>query len=84
MRTPEEIDDLAFMRDENKWPNWPMLPVKRYTDRGGAPECGIVLSGKTTVYIAYMWGLKEDTFDTCKKYEYGSLDAILADGWVVD
>lgn len=35
------INDAGFIENEDGWPNWPILPVKRRGNSGRGPEPGI-------------------------------------------
>ena len=77
-------DDLAMMRDSNRWPLWPRLPVKRPKGDGQMPELGVMLHdrGKAAPRI-YLASVYEDLSKVAVK-EYASLEAVVADGWQVD
>jgi len=76
-----EFDDLQFMKNPSKWPNI-MLPLKRYNQPAGHfPEMGVLYQDKSVVYLTDMFA--KITSET-PKVEYGSLEDIVADGWVVD
>jgi hypothetical protein len=74
------VTDREFILDQDKWPKWPLLPVKR-TD-----EWGVIPAGHPAVYIVNMWGMDDRPLSeqASKVYEYKDVDALLADGWVVD
>ena len=77
-----EFDDLQFMKNPHQWPNI-VLPVKRYKprQRSGFPEMGVLYQDKPVVYLTDMFATI--TSET-PKIEYGSLEDIAADGWLVD
>lgn len=89
-------EDLAFLRRDAQWPQWPFCPLKR--DRkdkpGGWPECGLVVAGERagampTVYLVNLFGLgdlkKEGKWlKDVPQTKYDTLDQLLADGWYVD
>ncbi len=85
-------ESLSFMKQPLKWPNWPLLPVKRYHPK---IECGIMIdhrSALTTVFIRNLFALEgatgtltEDFINhSCVKYNYPDYQALVADGWMVD
>lgn len=81
----ERIESVALINDPGKWPCWPMLPLKKYTGRGGFPDCAILVDegGRTKkVYMADM-SLSNLSKDTPVK-EYPHAEAILDDGWRID
>lgn len=87
------FDDLKFLQDPDQWPNRPICPVKRYgrtKQPGGFPETGLVLAGGTIVYMVNLWELAavpseaKARIESAEKHEYKSLEALVADGWLVD
>lgn len=96
MKEPEA--SKMYLLKCGNWPRWPFCPVKRYNKKEYLPECGIVtdiapLSDKQhpngkcepVVRILNLFiGWTGEEYNSAKKYEYESLDAMLADGWVVD
>lgn len=92
-------DDREFILNPVLWPRWPLLPLKRRNDKNPPFDCGLLIAvdpakGKlaTTVFCAYLFGLqngktiKELLIDNpnVERIEYDNVDALLADGWVVD
>lgn len=88
-------EDKAFISNPDKWPYWPALPVKRYdkTKPGSFPECGLILADTLTrvYHNVSVFGLDEKPGKTWSEKlkdvpttDYLNLDALLADGWVVD
>jgi hypothetical protein len=82
-------EDKRFITTPDLWPNWPVCPLKRYVQNGR--EFGIVIAVQThlsTVFIVNMFALKSgdlmQQLEGRKKYEYPNIDALIADGWVVD
>ena len=85
------IDDVAFLSNPDRWPNWPVCPVKNYQrkDAAGFPACGIVIAGDSAVYEVNMFALSGMTYndlqEECKvKHSYTDLAEMVADGWIVD
>jgi len=89
----ETMDDRGMILDPEFWPRWPLLPVKRYPKAGGM-ECGFLVAAENvrwTVFLESIYGLakygqslKEVAEKIPNKIEYADLDALLADGWIVD
>lgn len=81
-----ELSDLELMRKPNEWPQWPVLPVKRYPEGQTWPEVGIMVEGSGEVANPKVWltnmftGIKPET----KAEDYKNLDEVIAAGWVVD
>jgi hypothetical protein len=75
-------EDKAMMLDPSRWPyKFAYLFVKRYLKLGKAPQCGIIGKGETTVR-EFQPGKRVGNSDVIK--EYASVDAMIADGWMVD
>jgi len=88
-------DHRAMMLDQNRWPCWPVLPVKRRSSRPGSmPDCGLMTTypeKRWSVVMVNMWQLGtctvQEIYDNCppeRRYDYASVDELLADGWEVD
>jgi hypothetical protein len=81
-----ERDDLAMMRDPDRWPVWPQLPIKRNKD--GAPlELGRLLNTSLkddTVAPIVRLGTIFEPWSNAETIEYPDLEAVVADGWIVD
>lgn len=94
MTTEQEIRkaiDSNFLRQHEKWPCFPICPVKCYDgkDKRGFPTCGIVWAGKPTVLVVDMFMISGCNYEGAKEkaeevIEYESFDAMVADGWMVD
>jgi hypothetical protein len=88
VHTPE--NDVAFMRDPDRWPNWPVLPV---VERSGNRRPGIMteqaIGSKPRVWVgAIMWKLKkgdlvEQLEQMAEFKEYESFEALALE-WRVD
>jgi len=81
-------NDQDMIKHPDAWPQWPYLPVKRRKGAKATLECGVIYEGTgiKTVRVANLFALPTEYQDflTLPKYEYDSVDALLADGWVVD
>lgn len=87
------MSDKAMIQDPNKWPAWPFLPLKK----GSYPSIedkrlGVLYhsptwsDGKVHVIHCYLFAppkTREELHATPSTV-YESVDALLADGWVVD
>lgn len=85
-------DDRAFIEDPDNWPQWPLLPMKRI-DSNQRLECAFIVSGDSGVklYRGNIFAIYERPGNTLAEkltdvpiYKYESVDALLADGWVID
>lgn len=81
------------------WPHWPFLPMKQRLEKHSCPNPGLIFD-KTpllkkidrnaecyrTVYFANFWAVAsgEVKLSTAEKKVYESVDAMIADGWMVD
>ncbi len=90
--------DKQFIESSGHWPGWPFLPLKR--DRKKYPEhTGMLVdvqrisetfdknhSSLRTILFASIYAVAAGEVDlkSVKKQEYPSIDAMLADGWMVD
>lgn len=83
-------NDKTMMMTPMEWPRYPVLPVKRY--RNHSFECcimSVILPFR--VYKKSLGGLVKPKIK-CKLadllgdefYDYQDIDALLADGWLVD
>lgn len=83
------LDNAKMIKDQDSWPQWPFLPVKRRAVGGGFPETGLIAAdpdyrkGIINVYKANLFNLPQDPTGV-EKITYQTVDAVLADGWVVD
>lgn len=80
-----QLDHKRMIEREGDWPNWPVLPLKntkrREPDVPSMPLLGVIVAGKPTrVLITNMFDMHGDV----PVQEYPSIDAMLADGWIVD
>jgi hypothetical protein len=91
--SPEQrVEELDFLRNPDQWPNWPLLPIKRYGAPGDPPECALLDSigapePKVRVVFVNMFQLRELTHaerQALRVEVYDSAEALLDDGWMVD
>lgn len=75
--------ELAMIRDPNRWPCWPQLPLKhrrkKEKDIPNMALLGVLIDGTTTVIEGCMFQISDDS----PKHEYASVEAILRD-WEID
>lgn len=94
---PPHFDDKKMMLDYANWPCWPTLPIKRKNHSIADKNLGILVAtqeyvdalkgkSKIVVYHVYMYGLPKtkEEWAAAPKTEYDTIDALLADGWIVD
>lgn len=86
-RTAEEkARDLTMLQHPERWPRWPVLPLKRYHGKPDDPELGLIIAGGASpirVYLGCIFLFSGPTH-TSKYMEYPSLAAVIGDGWWVD
>jgi hypothetical protein len=78
--------DKQMIQNPDLWPRWPWLPVKKsaQTLLTGLLCCSEEhLEGKMIIYHAYLYKMPE-TMEGVPTTEYPNVDAMLADGWVID
>ena len=85
MYTPKnDLDGIT--NGEDRWPHWPLLPMKRRVASGDIHVGVIHAQSKTCVVLGNIYQpirLEElSTEPTC--FRYDSIEAMLADGWRVD
>ena len=76
------LDHAMMMKDEDRWPIWPRLPVKHVTKREGSfPVMGILFAGQgPKVFVVNMY---DEITEETKTEEFASFEA-LAVQWEVD
>ena len=82
-----ELTDKEFIQKPDDWPYWPFLPVKRPKD-AGFPEIGVILAIGGKLSTVYLVNINADSLEErikiSERKEYPNVDAMLADGWIVD
>lgn len=88
--------DRDHLLNDARWCQWPLCPVKRYDHKKPGVdglECGLVLpingaESKVTVYVHNLFQMQSGPIlpqlEGVQKFEYGCVDDMLADRWVVD
>ncbi len=85
-----ESESRVLLLDVANWPRWPLLPMKKYNSAqpGEFPIMGMINADdevneedRITVYIDNIFSDRESGGETMR---YINVDAMLADGWVVD
>ncbi len=81
--------DREFILNPDLWPAWPYLPLKRYPKGRSGPEVCLLVATERPYEALYAHNLfhlppTRDEFLAGKKYVYETVDALLADGWIVD
>lgn len=74
------MTDLEFIKDQNMWPAWPLLPLKRYKD--GNYETAVLRATEplTLAENVNMWSYHPDTASSIPV----TADEVLARGWKID
>lgn len=75
------MSDVEFMKDPDKWPYWPVLPLKRYVNNN--LECGLIFaSGEPKIFLTNVFAGKNlEEVDTIS---YESYEALTGAGWMID
>jgi hypothetical protein len=78
-------ESIRMMDDPDNWPQWPLLPLKRYAVGSNDMETGYMIhvSGedRTTVFQGNIFMAQPDTDPAIK---YDGFQEIVNDGWEVD
>lgn len=94
-KTMTKPTDLDCIKNDKCWGLWPYLPIKRYP-QGKSIECGLLRvyetqrciqrGEKLPVFSAFVYKLPPtvEEFLATKFLEYDSVEALIADGWVID
>lgn len=85
-------DDKTYIKAFASWWTWPFCPVKRGNNSLKDKNLGFLLAteehskGKMVIYHLYMFlaPFSKEQLEAADKTQYDSIDAMLADGWVVD
>ncbi|MBI2851974.1 MAG: hypothetical protein HYX84_02555 [Chloroflexi bacterium] len=76
---PQTMDHIQMLKDEDRWPRWPVLPMIRRRDG----ECGLVVAGRgPTIYLANLFQL--DKLPSAEKISFASYEDMVDAGWEVD
>lgn len=76
----EKRGDREFILDQENWPNWPWLPLKRPSDWGAAFMSGPELTRHLEDGIPLRIYVSPDL----EMLEYLNVGTLIADGWRVD
>lgn len=85
--------DLDMMRNPDSWPCWPFLPLKRWVNQRlshGFLAVAVTDPRQSTepdakVFNSSIYMVRPDTpLSTLDCHDYGTLEQVRADGWVVD
>ena len=85
-RIIQERDDLAMLNDQNSWPHWPFMPMKRRRAEGGFPEMGVLVATLPLSFYKDMNLFAANLAEvvTGSEGQEVTITEILAEGWVVD
>jgi hypothetical protein len=82
--------ESARIRNEDQWPHWPVLPMKKKIVGQAWPKLGIVVAGDLAiVYLRLLPELKAGVslgmqLQGCPTIKYASVEEMVADGWMGD
>lgn len=83
-------EDTQLIKQTMMWPQWPYLPIKRYTEGKNGPECAFLFDGEATQLVVFrcnLFALKDMTTEERQKIptvKYDSIVKLLEDDWMVD
>lgn len=80
--------DLAFMRDPNRWPNWPVLPLKNRALRQSHPDqpsFGLLAEGDEPGK-PWLFSQGANLYGPHGVYDYlpCTPEDLIANGWEID
>lgn len=77
--------NLRFMKSSDKWPRWPLLPIKQRGEPG-FPNVGFLVCGAgPVVHRGAIFAVNPgDRWDSFSREMYESFEALYAAGWRVD
>lgn len=83
------LDDAQMIRDPDRWPAWPFLPLKRRDNSLESKNLAVLCAdGKDTytLYHVYLFDLPKspEGWKNSPQTTYASIEALLQDGWIVD
>ena len=82
----EPNDSRKMVLNPDRWPRWPLLPLKRTNPKGGMPDCVTLaddpILGKFPVWEGTIFDGPLTGRKVIKVYQ--NVDELLADGWRVD
>lgn len=80
----DNVTDLEKIKDQDSWPIWPILPLKRKDNSLQNKNLGFLhVQTPLVIYHAYIFDLPA-TLEGVPQTKYESIEALLADGWRVD
>lgn len=84
MGKPQHPTDAEFIQHPGLWPMWPLLPLKRTRNTSsGLPETGVIIEEETKFRV-YHCSMFTTITPSTPHTDYPTVNALLADGWVVD
>ncbi len=87
--TPEYLAKQAAFIEAQDWPNFPILPMKRYNEDGGFPQTAIILASESTapkivLYLDVSMFNPGANISRAKTATFTSLAELLSVGWRID
>lgn len=76
------MNDITMMKDSDRWPQWPFLPVKHRHQRDPMPLCGVLFADTKPIVLEVNLFAMEGIEDV-KRHSYPTFEA-LAEEWEVD
>jgi hypothetical protein len=80
------MTELEFMGDEDSWPGWPILPLKKKGSVHDEKGTGVLVAGHgPVIYLINMYAITGlASIKAAEQLKFDSLTAIVDNGWVVD
>lgn len=83
MASAREIEDLAFIRAPQSWPNGPFLPIKKYMNHE-LKTAVVIYDGEEMIMFEDANIITFGLADLLRGGRYMTAEQIIADGWMVD
>jgi hypothetical protein len=83
---PTRSEELAMMSEPDRWPQWPLLPIKLLGHAFEEEGTGLLFADKQPIiYLINLWAVKDqEQLRNAKQLKFTSFESILDAGWVVD
>lgn len=81
------MTDIEMIKDPTRWPSYPFLPVKKLNGTPTVYDFGLVHAARPTIVTEANLFRLPATYEQYKALggkQYESIEALVADGWIVD
>jgi len=81
-------DDVAFLKNCDSWPNYPVCPIKRGKIKDDTLCCALVYAHNGKCILVMELNIfdnpSDDECKDAKSWNYDTVEDLVADGWIVD